>query len=96
MMKRGHLHLVANNAQTEKLRLKEKIQNYLNDIFISRNEKIFILKDSLINIYRDYEITTGIKDIPYFVKAESKLRQIIQENKVNYYYNRLKKFRKNV
>ena len=65
----------------------------LNCIFISRNEKIYILKDILIKIYRDYEITTGIIDEPYFIRAEKKIRRIIREKKVDYYYNLLKKFR---
>ena len=65
----------------------------LNSIFISQNEKIYILKDILIKIYRDYEITTGIIDEPYFIRAEKKIRRIIREKKVDYYYNLLKKFR---
>ena len=57
------------------------------------NEKIYILKDILIKIYRDYEITTGIIDEPYFIRAEKKIKRIIREKKVDYYYNLLKKFR---
>ncbi len=69
--------------------LTEKIKNS----FISENEKIYTLKDTLIKMYRDYEITTGIIDEPYFIKAEKRIRRIIREGKVNYYYNLLKKVR---
>ncbi len=96
IMKRRHLRLVSSKADIEKTTFKEIITDYFADLFISKNEKIYILKDVLNNIYRDYEITTGINDIPYFVKAENKLKQIVLENKINYYYNRLKKFKKRV
>ena len=71
----------------------EKITKNIKSAFISKNEKIYVLKDILNKIYRDYEITTGIIDEPYFIKAEKKIRRIIRENKVDYYYNLLKKFR---
>lgn len=77
---------------------KEHLENFkerLKCIFISKNEKIYILKDILIKIYRDYEITTGIIDEPYFIRAEKKIRRIIREKKVDYYYNLLKKFHNN-
>lgn len=92
----SHLRLVSSNSGECKIKLRERVTNYFNDIFVSRNEKIYVLKDTLLNIYRDYELTTGIDDIPYFIKAENKIRQIIKEDKINYYYNRLKKFRKHV
>ena len=95
-MKKRYLRLVTNNTDCERATFKEIITDCFANLFISRNEKIYILKDVLNNIYRDYEITTGINDIPYFVKAENKLRQIVQDNKINYYYNRLKKFVKSV
>lgn len=70
----------------------QKLKDCLNCIFVSKNEKIYILKDILTKIYRDYEITTGIIDEPYFIRAEKKLRRIIREERVDYYYNLLKKF----
>ena len=93
-----HLRLVvSHNVECNK---KESFKKYLSTlkerfkcIFISKNEKIYILKDILIKIYRDYEITTGIIDEPYFIRAEKKIRRIIREKKVDYYYNLLKKFR---
>ena len=69
--------------------LKEKVKC----TFISETEKIYILKDILIKIYRDYELTTGIIDEPYFLRAEKKINRIIREKKVDYYYNLLKKFK---
>ena len=71
----------------------QKLKERFNCIFVSKNEKIYILKDILTKIYRDYEITTGIIDEPYFIRAEKKLRRIIREERVDYYYNLLKKFR---
>lgn len=93
-----HLRLVvSHNVECNK---KENFRKYLSKlkerfrcIFISKNEKIYTLKDILIKIYRDYEITTGIIDEPYFIRAEKKIRRIIREKKVDYYYNLLKKFR---
>ena len=73
-----------------------KLKEHLNCIFVSKNEKIYILKDILTKIYRDYEITTGIIDEPYFIRAEKKLRRIIREERVDYYYNLLKKFQSNI
>jgi adenine-specific DNA methylase len=95
-----HLRLVVSNEV--KIEKKETILNYIKSasnrikcMFISRNEKIYILKDILIDLYKDYEITTGIIDEPYFIKAEKKIRRIVREKKVDYYYNLLKKFKKN-
>jgi len=96
MKKKGNLHLVTFNSKPKNESFRNKIDNIFNILFISKNEKIYILKDILINIYRDYEITTGICDIPYFVKAEAKLSEIIKDKKINYYYNRLKRFKKNL
>lgn len=95
-----HLRLVvSHNVSCKRTALLkryfEKIKEKLKCIFTSKNEKIYILKDILIKIYRDYEITTGIIDEPYFIRAEKKLRRIIREKKVDYYYNLLKKFNKN-
>lgn len=92
-----HLRLVVSNGQESKkksafIKYLKNINEQLKCIFISKNEKIYILKDILTKIYRDYEISTGIIDEPYFIRAEKKLRRIIREKKVNYYYNLLKKF----
>lgn len=93
-----HLRLiVSNNTRIDnensiKKQLEKIIQN-IENIFTSRTEKILVLKEILMNIYKDYEITTGIIDEPYFLKAEKKISRIIRENKVDYYYNLLRKFR---
>lgn len=60
----------------------------------SKREKIYMLKDSLIKLYRDYEISTGVCDIPYYVRAELKMSEIIQDDKVDYYFKILEKIRK--
>lgn len=95
-MKKGYLRLVISNdkndVNNQSLRYWNKLKNFVECIFLSRIEKIIIIKDSLIRIYRDYERTTGIVDIPYFVRADIRISQIIREKKINYYYNRLKKF----
>ncbi len=93
-----HLRLVvSHDAECNKSGSLQKFlkvfKENLKCIFISKNEKIYILKDILIKLYRDYEITTGIIDEPYFIRAEKKIRRIIREEKVDYYYNLLKKFR---
>ena len=93
-----HLRLVTSNAikHKKKTNLLEKIVNLHENIksaFVSENEKIYVLKDILIKIYRDYEFSTGIIDEPYFIKAEKKMKRIIREKKIDYYYNLLKKFR---
>ncbi len=93
-----HLRLIVSNET----QLNQRSLNYetfnnlvfkLKSMFVSKNDKIYILKETLMNIYRDYEISTGIIDEPYFIKAEKKIRRIIRENKVDYYYSLLKKFR---
>ncbi len=93
-----HLRLVVSNET----QLNQRSLNYetfnnlvfkLKSMFVSKNDKIYILKETLMNIYRDYEISTGVIDEPYFIKAEKKIRRIIRENKVDYYYSLLKKFR---
>ena len=93
-----HLRLVVSNNTRiyEKNSFYKKLEKFINkleNIFTSKTEKILVLKEILINIYRDYEITTGIIDEPYFLKAEKKISRIIRENKVDYYYNLLRKFR---
>ena len=60
-------------------------------MFVPEKRKIWILKKFLINIYKDYEETTGYVDLPYFVRAKNKLDEIIRENKVNYYYEKVRK-----
>ena len=81
---------------------KKRHENYLikfkfniGSLFISKKEKIFALKENLLNLYRDYEISTGYSEEPYFIRAEKKIRRIIREKKVNYYYNLFKKFNNN-
>ncbi|MBQ9246561.1 hypothetical protein IJ182_09875 [bacterium] len=95
-MKKGHLRLVISNENNEEKKEMadywKRLKNFVECIFISKNEKIILIKDSLIKIYRDYEKTTGIVDIPYFVRADIRISQIIKEKKINYYYTRLKKF----
>lgn len=95
MFKKRHLTLVysskekTNNEESNKLKsLFENIKFF----FIPQNQKIESLRLILLNMYRDYEITSGQSEIPYFVRAENKINQIIQEGKVNYYYKRLRRF----
>ena len=96
-MRKGHLRLVTSNDEIiEKdyqMEYWAKFKDFFENIFLSKNEKIIIIKDSLIKIYKDYEQTTGDIDIPYFVKADIRISKIVQDRKVNYYYSRLKKFR---
>lgn len=97
-MRKRHLSLVVSDCEKEakKTFMSEPFKNakdYIDCLFLSKNEKIYILKDILIKIYRDYEITTGNTDLPYFIKAEIKISQIIQDKKIDYYYKKLKKFR---
>ena len=93
---RGHLHLVSssvreNDKQTFFINHIGEVIKRLNCIFISEKEKIYMIKDALVRLYRDYEITTGYNCEPYFIRAEKKLRRIIREKKVNHYYNLLKR-----
>lgn len=98
-MGKGHLRLVVSNGKVleEKHFYSnwEKLKDFIECIFVSKNEKIILIKDSLIQIYKDYEETTGIVDVPYFVRADIRMSQIIKDNKVDYYYGILKKFRNN-
>ena len=99
-MKKRHLRLVVSHCKTTnknalKPRVLSKLKDFFDGVFLSKNEKIYIIKDILIKIYRDYEQTTGFVDIPYFVRAESRISQIIKDKKVDYYYNKLKKFQRN-
>lgn len=99
-MKQRHLRLVVSRCkECEKDSVftsgLEKFKDFFDCIFLTKNEKIYIIKDILIKIYRDYEQSTGNIDIPYFVRAEIRMSKIIQDKKVNYYYNRLKKFKNN-
>lgn len=90
--------VVSNNSEHGKknslIKYLKNITEKLKPVFISKREKVYVLKDSLIKIYRDYEITTGINEIPYYVRAELKISEIIQENKIDYYYNIVEKLRK--
>ncbi len=97
-MKERHLRLInfcekkyakKSSARTNFLTIKD----FMDNLFLSKYEKIYILKDILIRLYKEYEETTGIMDIPYFVKAEKRICRIIKERKVDYYFNRLKRFR---
>ncbi|MBQ3641851.1 hypothetical protein II906_08020 [bacterium] len=97
MIKR-HLRIVASSEKrycnkTSFIRAWESITNRLENIFISEKEKIYTIREELIKCFRDYEITTGYMEEPYFIKAEKKLRRIIREKKVDYYYNLVKKIR---
>ena len=76
--------------EEEKYLLNFKLN--IGSLFISKKEKIFILKEELLNLYRDYELSTGFAEEPYFIRAEKKIKRIIRENKVNYYFNLFKKF----
>ena len=63
-----HLRLVTSRVaeHKEKTSLFERIENVAENIksaFVSENEKIYVLKDILLKIYRDYEITTGIIEL---------------------------------
>ena len=98
-MKERNLRLVvSNNVRKNRSGLFYKYLEYVKDklksILISKREKVYVLKDSLLKIYRDYEITTGINEIPYYERAELKISEIIQENKIDYYYNIVEKLRK--
>lgn len=100
-MKDRHLRLVISHCENYQKqdvlkefieKIKEKVREKIDCIFVSKNEKIYMIKDALIQIYRDYELTTGVIDIPYFVRAEKRISKIIKDRKINYYYLRLKKF----
>ncbi len=97
-MKERHLRLVYSHDEEDKktdfsVNFFEKMKDFFDCITLSKHEKIYIIKDVLIKIYRDYEKTTGIIDIPYFVRAEHRISQIIKDRKINYYYIRLKSFK---
>ena len=97
-MRNKHLRLVAvnNNKNQEKsisANYSEIIKDFFDCIFISENRKIYLIKETLTRLYKDYEETTGIIDEPYFIRAEKKVRRIIREKKVDHYYKLLKKFR---
>ncbi len=94
-MKKKHLRLiVSHDRNCTKKAIIEDLKEKVKNLFISKREKIYILKDILIKIYRDYEITTGYDFEPYYIRAENKLQTIIRDKKVDYYYNLLKKFQK--
>jgi Fe-S-cluster containining protein len=97
-MKNNHLRLVAASYDKKKekrvsVSYSEKIKDFFDCIFISENKKIYLIKDTLTRLYKDYEETTGIIDVPYFVKADRRISQIIKSGKINYYYKKLKKNR---
>ncbi len=96
-MRKRHLRLIFSREENwrdyNKINYLEKIKDFFECILLSKHEKIVILKYCLIKIYRDYEQSSGIIDIPYFVKADIRMSQIVKDKKIDYYYNRLKKFR---
>ena len=95
MFKKRHLTLVYSNKERITKEKSNKLQSLVEDIkflFIPQNQKIESLRLILLNMYRDYEITSGQSEIPYFVRAENKINQIIQEGKINYYYKKLRRF----
>ena len=92
-MKKNHLKLVSSRDTSHENKKKIFNLNFdFSSIFISRKEKINILKEELLSLYRDYELSTGYREEPYFIRAEKKIRRIIREKKVNYYFNLFKKF----
>lgn len=95
MFKKRHLTLVYSNKERITKEKSNKLQSLVEDIkflFIPQNQKIESLRLILLNMYHDYEITSGQSEIPYFVRAENKINQIIQEGKINYYYKKLRRF----
>ena len=94
-MKTRHLHVIETKTSKEKsiqnITYSERIKDFIECIFISENKKIYLIKDALVRLYKDYEETTGVIDVPYFVKAERRISQIIKSGKINYYYKKLKK-----
>ena len=97
MVRKKHLTLVYSNQEQDNQNENtfNKIKSFFEDLrylFVSQNKKIESLRLILINMYRDYEITSGQADIPYFVRAENKINKILQEGKINYYYKKLRKF----
>lgn len=100
-MKKSRINLSEFNMNSySDLPLFMRLSDIMKKIFIrrfkSKKEKIYILKDTLIKIYRDYEKTTGIRGVPYYIRAEIKLNTIIKERKVDYYYNLLYKLRNTI
>ncbi|MBQ8887141.1 MAG: hypothetical protein IJY61_05500 [Candidatus Gastranaerophilales bacterium] len=95
-MKNKHLRLVAVNYDKKQeksisISCSEIIKDFFDCIFISENKKIYLIKETLTRLYKDYEETTGIIDVPYFVRADRRVSQIIKSGKINYYYKKLKK-----
>ena len=71
-----------------------KIKNNIKIILSPKYKKAHLLKNLLIKLFKDYEETTGINEVPYLEKAELMMDKILKENKVDYYYDRLKKAEK--
>ena len=98
-MKKGHLKLVvpSKNDETENPDLKTILADTYDNLkcmITPKREKIYVLKDYLTKLYRDYEISTGFCEIPYYVRAELKISEIIQKNKLNYYFKMFEKINK--
>lgn len=98
-MNKGHLKLVvpSKNDETETSDFKTILDDTYDNIkcmITPKREKIYVLKDHLIKLYRDYEFSTGFCDIPYYLRAELKISEIIQKNKLNYYFKMFEKINK--
>jgi len=98
-MKKRHLKLIV-SEDTNKVKnpdvklIFENAKETVKCIVTSRREKIFVLKDYLIKLYRDYEITTGFCEIPFYTRAELKISEIIQNDKVDYYFKLFEKIKR--
>ncbi len=97
-MQDRHLRLINSQCQMPEqtsfyIKYFENIKDFFDKIFTSEPKKIYIIKDILIKLYRDYEISTGIENPPYYVKAEIRIIKIIKEGKIDYYYKLFKKFK---
>ena len=71
-----------------------KLKDVIKYNVILRNKKLYILKGITARFYKDYEESTGIIDIPYYKKTEMMLEKIAKENKIDYYYEKLKRLEK--
>ena len=97
-MKERHLRLVNSQCQAVGkpciyIKFLECIKDFLDKFFISKQEKIYIIKDILIDLYKEYEITTGNRCTPYYVKAEKRIIKIKKERKIDHYYKLFKKYK---
>lgn len=98
-MNKRHLKLIVSEKteMAKKPDLKVIFDNAKENVkclVTSKREKIFVLKDYLIKLYRDYEVTTGFCEIPFYTRAELKISEIIQEDKVDYYFKMFEKIKR--